>query len=287
MYSLSGRYARGLWCIGIIGTLVADWGCAPRHSSAAEATQPVDAPKSAARLTVRPKAMATGTETIHAGIQRLDSLYGGDSLLDMTYIYVPKRCVGKQRAPLLVLLHGDHMTGLKMLNESEGLLQTLADSNGIILLAPTSHSDDKGWGDMHITQPPNVDVPRIDAAIRQVLRHYAIDPERVALLGESAGAGGAMDLGYVNGDVFNGTIVFSAFAPFLGEHEFDVLTQHGTPKFFIEMNVGEAVGLQMPTFVSWMQRRGYSVTSVQDAGPHRVYKERGVAGFAWLTKNWH
>jgi poly(3-hydroxybutyrate) depolymerase len=284
-YGLLEQYVRSVWCLGLIWTVIG-WCVLGPAVAAGQTPSAPEQPGEPGRLTVNPGTAATGTATLREGLQRLDSLYPGDSLLDEAYVYVPKRAIGKQRSPLLVMLHGDHMTGEEMLNESEGLFKTLADSNGIILLAPTSHSDDRGWGDMHATQPPNVDLPRINAALVQVLGHYAIDPKRVALLGESAGAGTALDLGYVNGDVFSGTIVFSGFAPFLQDHEFDGLKQHGTPNFFIEMNSDEAEALHMSEFVSWAKRAGISATFVQDSGPHRVFPQRGTAGFHWLTNSW-
>jgi poly(3-hydroxybutyrate) depolymerase len=225
--------------------------------------------------------MATGTITVHEGMQRLDSLYGGDSLLAKAYVYVPKKCVGKRRSPLLVILHG---SGWRFGSSAAKILQQSADSNGVILLAPTSFSEDEGWGDTHSATPPNVDVPRIDASIGAVLRHYAIDPERIALIGSSAGAGAAMTWGYVNGDVFKLVIIDSGFGPERGEHQFDGLKGHGNPKFYIVSNTAEASILSPSAHL--LQRAGYSTTFVQDPYLHGLNRERAVEQFAWLVKNW-
>jgi len=257
---------RGLVWLGIAATVLAG----PRPLAAAQ--------DEISRLTVQPKTMATGTTTAQAGVQRLDSLYKGDSLLAEAYVYVPKRSVGTQRSPLLVILHGSGKDGLSPLE----VLEPFADSTGIILLAPTSFNDDKGWGDPH--SAANADTPRMSASIRTVLSHFAIDPSKIALYGESAGAGGALDWGYVNGDIFSLVIIDSGFAPFGEDHEFDGLKGHGTPKFYVVMNTGEfglAGGIQ-----SLLQRIGRSVTSVKDDYQHGVNPERAAGEFAWLTKNW-
>ena len=286
----SGRGTRGFLWLGIICVVVAQGGCVSRHVASAAAIPPEPSIEPLAkpsgqtgRLTVRPKTMATGITTAHAGLQRLDSLDSGDSLLTNAFVYVPERCVGKQRSPLLVVLHGSGKNGLSVVD----MLQTFADSSGIILLGPTSFSSDHGWGDYPSVAHPNVDLPRVDASVSWVLRHYAIDPERIALYGESAGAGAALDWGYANGDVFKTIIVDSGFGPFNGIHELDSLKGQGTPKFYISMNANESRSIGMPSFVQWMQRAGYSVTLVEDSGVHGVNPARAAVEFAWLVKNWH
>ena len=239
------------------------------------------------RFEVRPAAIAIGRRTDRARVQRLDSLYSGDSLIDQSYVYVPPQCVGTHRCPLGVLLHGSDLTGLDMIQNPNGVFRIFADSVGIIYLAPTTHSADHGWGNP--LDPQNVDVPRIAAAMRTVLVHYAIDPTRMILLGESAGAGSALDWGVINGDLFSRVMLFAAWMPFAGEHEFDAVTRHGKPAMFFGTNTQEGDALQLSTFVPWLQQRGYHATYRPDTGGHATTLERGQHAFTWLTHTdgWH
>ena len=122
--------------------------------------------------------------------------------------------------------------------------------------------------------------------MRQVLRHYAIDPKRIALLGESAGAAMAIDLGLVNGDVFSRVISFSGFRPFFGRHEFDLLQRHGKSVVYIGINEPESDALQMPDFAAWLREQGYSATYVEDPGDHNLPRVRVTPGLNWLAKSW-
>jgi len=222
--------------------------------------------------------MATGKTTAHAGVQRLDSLDGGDSLLAKTYVYVPERSVGPRRSPLLVLMHGGDGAGVDMVK----IFQPFADSAGIILLAPTSASEDRGWGSTRSVD--NVDLPRLDAALRTVLRHYAIDPARLALYGTSAGSGAALNWGYVNGDIFSLAIIDSDFGPFDGDRQFAKIQGHGRSKFYVVMTEKEFPDAER--MAALLRHSGRAVTLVKDNYGHGSNPERAVGQFAWLVENW-
>jgi poly(3-hydroxybutyrate) depolymerase len=223
--------------------------------------------------------MATGTRTTGAGVQRLDSLFPGDSRLYRSYIYVPVRCVGTKRYPLVVLLHGSNGNGLLSINGDDGLFKRYADSLGYLLLAPTGAT-----GNWDVNEPRSKDLPMIDAPIRVMLEHYAIDPNRIILMGGSAGSGGALYTGYVNGDVFSHVVGFEGWQPFAGARDFDNLRAHGKAKFLFAMSTREGELLGMPAFMQWMQSKGYSATYVGDHGTHAMTWERGTVGYDWLTR---
>lgn len=269
--------------LGIVmaGALIMEGGCATHHVPPAETAPEIG------RLSVRPKTMASGTQTVRAGVQWLDSLYMGDSLIREAVLYVPQRAVGTRRVPLFVFLHGSAMDGSSMIMWDHQIFQQFADSNNVIVLAPTSQSiPAKDWGSKYLRDNPNVDVPRIDAAIRLVIQHYAIDPSRIALVGFSSGSGLTVDLGYVNGDVFSRVVAFSGFEPFLVEHEFDILRPHGPRRpFFIGLNTKEAQALRMPAFVAWLRNAGYAVTYTEDSRGH-YSRGRALEGLNWIMKSW-
>lgn len=280
-HSRLARSARGVvLSLGLAGAFIGG-GCAGWHPVPSALAPEVG------RLTVRPKSMVLGRATVRAGVQWLDSLYTGDSLLSEAVVYVPPQCVGEHRCPLTVWLHGSSMDGRSMITWDGHVFERFADSTGVILLAPTSHSTPgRDWGAKYLRDTPNVDVPRIDAAIRTVLQHYAVDPARIALVGASSGSGLALDLGYVNGDVFSRVVAYSGFEPFLVEHEFDILRPHGRrPLFFIGLNTREASSIQMPTFVSWLRRAGYTATYVEDTRGH-YSRSRALEGMRWLMDSW-
>ena len=266
-------------------TCLVNEGCAGRNTPSSDLSP--NASQEIGRLSVRPKKMASGRETLRAGVQWLDSLYPGDSLVNEAVVYVPPSCVGTRRCPLTVWLHGSAMNGISMITWDHEVFERFADSSGVILLAPTSHSNPgRDWGAKYLRDTPNVDVPRVDAAIRTVLQHYAIDPRRIALVGASSGSGLALDLGYVNGDVFSRVVAFSGFEPFLVEHEFDILKPHGPrPLFFIGLNTREATSIRMPAFVSWFRNAGYTVTYTEDTHGH-YSRVRALEGMHWLMQSW-
>jgi predicted esterase len=277
------RVRNAILPLGLAGALIATGGSAQQPTI----SQSHDAPLEVGRLSVRPKTMTLGQETARAGLQWLDSLYPGDSLISEAIVYVPPRCVGKHRCPLTVWLHGSSMNGLSMITWDEEVFERFADSNGVILLAPTSHSiPAQDWGSNYLRDTVNVDVPRVDAALRTILQHYAVDPERIALVGASSGSGLTLDLGYVNGDVFSRVVAYSGFTPFLVDHEFDILTPHGPrPLFFIGLDAAEAASIQMPTFVAWLRHAEYSVTYAEDNRGH-YSRERALEGMQWLMSSW-
>ena len=247
-------------------------------------TEPVSAPT---RLSVRPQAMATGAQTVRAGMQDVTDSSADRDLLGGALVYVPERCVGRRRCPLVVLLHGSGMDASSMLGVDNAIFQTLTDSLGFILLAVKSESET--WGDLFSSDDTTrgQDVRRIDAALRQVLRHYAIDPARIALAGVSDGATYTLLLGYANGDVFSRLVALSPGLNLSGGDSLP-LPRHGAPPIFIAKGVNDET---LPiagtrTLVPWLRHAGYAVTYVEDLGTHYLTEERAIAAFHWLATSW-
>ncbi len=172
------------------------------------------------RLTVRPSEMATGTRTASAGEQAVDSI--ADYL-----VYVPQSCVGTQRCPLVVVLHGGGGDASEQLDRQ----QEFADQHGMILLLGTSvvpgRWDVMGYyAERKVTMDPGTrlvrampddeDVRNIDAAMKYVLKKYAIDPNKIALLGMSDGGSYTLFLGRNNLDIFSRLAAMSPGVPFNG-----------------------------------------------------------------------
>jgi predicted esterase len=186
-------------------------------------------------------------------------------------LYVPPTYQVKQPAPLVVMLHGaggDARGGLK-------LLMPLADSAGLILLAPASRQ--KTWDIIFGQYGP--DIAFIDTALEKVFSRYAIDPAHVAVGGFSDGASYALSIGITNGDLFTHVIAFSPgfMAP---------ARQQGKPRLFISHGTRDEV---LPIdrcsrkLVPQLQRAGYDVVYREFDGPHTLPPEIARSALSWFT----
>ncbi len=160
-----------------------------------------------ASLTVRPHAMATGTQTARAGEQPLE---GFDEYL----VYVPASCVGTRRCPLVVFLHEVSSTP-KQAVESQ---RPFADQYGMILLAPQAEKRMEGVEAKrdYFAGGDRDEAKQIDAAMKQVLGTYAIDGDKVALVGDKGmifAPAYALSLGCVSVDAFSRVASMSVWLP--------------------------------------------------------------------------
>lgn len=164
-----------------------------------------------ARLHARPSPVTNASPT---GQHRLDV----GSIRD-SYLYIPPRYDPAGPAPLVLLLHGAGGHA----HHGLGLLQHLADDNGMILVAPASTA--QTW-DMIAKRAYGPDVTLLDQALTKVFGHYAVDASHLAIGGFSDGASYALSVGLANGDLFTHVIAFSP--GFVGP-----LSPQGKPKIFI------------------------------------------------------
>ena len=146
-------------------------------------------PQSAARpFAAQPRTMATGTQTRVAGEHTLDSL-------DHYLVYVPPSAVGTRRVPLVVSFAGGGIGS----RETIDLERPLADKYGWIVFAPNISDQAVSMEQMR----------QVESALRQILRTYAIDPDKIALEGMSNGGYAVLDLGCRNLAFFNRIAVLS------------------------------------------------------------------------------
>jgi phospholipase/carboxylesterase len=173
-------------------------------------------------------------------------------------ISVPRGYHPSRPAPLLVLLHGAGGDAKQAL----GWLQDLADDNGLILLAP--QSEERTWDVIMGGFGP--DVGRIDDALSEVFRQFAIDPVRIAIGGFSDGASYALSLGLINGAMFQRVIAFSPGFVAASYAE-------GQPRFFVSHGTGDTV---LPIdacsrrLVPKLRNRGFYVLYREFDGGHSV-----------------
>lgn len=257
-------------------------------ASAQQAPNPVS-DAALTRLTVRPHEMATGTETKQAGEHYLDSLPD-------YVVYVPSQCVGTRRVPLVVLLPGGGETSRTVLDERWG--RHLADKYGMILLVPNAEGRPGRWdvfdagefrktvaGSLQALQfRDNPDVRNIDAALKQVLRTFAIDPDKIALAGMSNGGSYSLFLGRSNLDVFSRIGAMSALGPFTGTGP-----RHPTTQFFVSGAMKEqGINMVQQTLrlTQELRQAGHQVEPVLCLRGHVDYEPDYEYMWSWLAQSW-
>lgn len=240
------------------------------------------------RLTVRPHEMATGTENAKGGVQTLDSL-------PEYFVYVPKRCIGKRRMPLVVYIHGGGWNSTMVLDAQ----RALADKYGMILLLPNSASPGQqdvfagmSTGQTQLTPSPtgatsqvlqsdDVDARGIDAAMKQVLRKYAIDPDKIAVMGFSNGGSYALLLGRNNLNVFSRIGALSALLPFYGEGP-----KNDHAMFLLSGGVAEDMIARTLGVTKELRDEGHQVETVLALRGHVALREDDNYAWSWLARSW-
>lgn len=184
-------------------------------------------------------------------------------------LYVPAGYQPDQPAPLALLLHGAG-------GEAEhglGLLRSVADAAGIILVAPDSRQ--QTWD--VIVDEYGPDVAFIDQALTRTFSLYAVDLQQVAIGGFSDGASYALSLGLINGDLFTHVLAFSPgfMAPTM---------QWGKPHLFISHGIyDETLPIRYCSrrIVPQLRQAGYDVHYREFDGPHTVPPEIVREAIAW------
>jgi len=184
---------------------------------------------------------------------------------------VPPTYRSSAPAPLVIAFHGAGGRGTDWM----GPYATRTDNAGMILLAPDSLGGtwDAIGGDF------GADVTFINAVIDQVFDRYAVDAQRIALLGFSDGASYALSLGLANGDNAHQIVAHSpGFA-------LDV-PRHGHPAFFISHGTSDPVlpiDQASRAIVPVLRELGDTVEYVEFDGGHQVPAAIGDLAVAWLA----
>jgi phospholipase/carboxylesterase len=204
-----------------------------------------------------------------AGLRAL-SVDSGRTVL----LYVPAGYRTERPAPMLVMLHG--AAG----NPRRGLswVMSLADSAGVILLAPQSQG--LTWDAVRGRYGP--DVAFIERALAHVLARYAVDTTRLAIGGFSDGATYALSLGITNGDLFSHVIAFSPgfMVP---------AAQRGEPRLFVSHGTRDqvlSIDACSRRIVARVRDAGYDVRYREFEGGHTVPPSIAREALAWLAGEW-
>lgn len=201
--------------------------------------------------------------------QRLQSLNLGPDRDGL--IYVPLTYQPEPATPLVLMLHGAGGDAAAALQRLEGI----ADLYNVLLLAVTSQGST--WDVIRHEFGP--DMTTIDRALHQTFKHYAVDPQRVAIAGFSDGASYALSVGKMNGHLFTHVIAFSPGFMVAVESQ-------GNPRFFVSHGHEDPV---LPIercsrrIVPPLRGAGYDVVYHEFAGGHTVPIEISRQAMDWLT----
>lgn len=186
-------------------------------------------------------------------------------------LHVPALEGAGQRSALLVILHGAGSTAQRALDR----MFPPADVLDAIVFAPQSRAPT--WDLLAGGYGP--DVRAIDDALGDIFARYAVDPDRVALVGFSDGASYALSIGLANGDLFKQIIAFSP--GFIFPSGF-----RGQPRVFVSHGTDDAI-LQIDrasrTLVPVLRQLGCAVEYVEFEGSHTVPPDVLRTAYAWLT----
>lgn len=222
---------------------------------------------SGGRLAASPARHPTG-EPRPAGLTRLGL---SDSARDGV-LYRPAGVGADSPAPLLLVLHGATGSGRRAIHG----FQELAESRGLILLAPDSRA--YTWDIVLGGFGPDVEF--VDRALTAAFQRQSVDPARVAIGGFSDGASYALTLGLANGDLFSRVLAFSP--GFVAD-----VVRRGSPRFFVSHGTRDTV-LPIDTCGRRIAREfrglGYDVRFVEFDGGHTVPAGVAEAAVDWLVK---
>jgi len=173
-------------------------------------------------------------------------------------LYVPATLAPNASVPLVVLFHGAGGSAEKILPA----LEAQAEFHRFLILAPQSFL--VTWDIVIGGHGP--DRERLDDALAEVARHYAIDPQHLAFAGFSDGGSYALSMGLTNGALVSHIIAFSA--GFMS-----VIEPEGAPRIFIAHGLQDE---QLPIATSGrahaakLEAAGYDLSYIEFNGMHRV-----------------
>ena len=184
-------------------------------------------------------------------------------------LFIPKSYKPGTKMPLVIMLHGFSGWG-----DNQRRLFDLAEELGFIVVAPESR--DITWG----KEAPGFDqdVRYIGAAFRYVGSLVDVDFDRVALGGQSDGAGYALTMGLAYGDTFNHLIILA------GGGLIEPIRRQGKPKIFMAQGVKDTT---MPPDVSGRKnykllKDDYDVTYREHEGGHGTPLEITREAVLWF-----
>jgi len=175
---------------------------------------------------------------------------------------------GAGARPLLLALHGAGGS------PDDGLwaFRAALSSPGMVLVAPQAQS--RVWNPLY-----GPDLNTIDRALQRAFARCRVDPRRIAVGGFSDGAGNALTLGLVNGDLFRAVMALAPGA-LIAEKPVGkprVFVAHGRSDTTIPIRASDAI-------VRELRAARYRVTYRKFPGGHEVPDPISKAAVSWFLR---
>ena len=208
------------------------------------------------------QSIATGLRPLNLGASR-------DGQLFVPSTYSPAKPI-----PLVVLFHGFGGASGNWF----GSYDDRGEAAGYAMLAIDSRLAD--W-DLNLAGYGS-DLTFLNQALAFTFDRVAIDPDRMAVAGFSAGAAYALGIGLTNGDFFSKVIAYTPV-------DMSGIDAHGTPRVFVSHGTRDGTAppeLSSRQFVGQLRAAGYDVEFIQFDGGHLVPQRISDHAFEWLAKSW-
>ena len=212
-------------------------------------------------LNARAGTLVPAGNGIPAGVYRRNTAFLPEFPAGIPYfVKLPPEYHHGRAYPVLMVLANPHIDAEQML----GSLAHEADRNGYIMIAPDWTSQfAKGWqwkGDDHIY---------VTAVLRDAIRHFCIDNDRVFLFGVADGGNMAMDVGMSHPDLFAGVLAMGPAPKWQNMFMDYWRNAQKLPVYVVTGELaGESVSILRRMFGEWMPK-GFPGMLV-------LYKGRGV-----------
>jgi predicted esterase len=170
--------------------------------------------------------------------------------------------------PLLLSLHGAGGSS----DDGVWAFRAALSSPGMVVVAPQSQS--RAWNPFY-----GPDLTTIDRALKRAFERCRIDPRRIAIGGFSDGAGNALTLGLVNGDLFRAVMALAPGA-LIAEKPVGkprVFVAHGRNDTTIPIRASNAI-------VRELRAARYPVTYRTFPGGHEVPDAISKAAVSWFLR---
>jgi predicted esterase len=142
----------------------------------------------------------------------------------------------------------------------------------VVLVAPSSES--RNWNPFY-----GSDLNSIDRALRRAFSRCSIDPRRIVIGGFSDGAGNALTIGLLNGDLFRSVVAFSPGG-------YVAARPRGRPRIYVAHGAGDSVIplRQARRIVRQLRSDDYTVAFRTFAGGHDVPLGVSQAAVQWALR---
>ncbi|MDY3552859.1 PHB depolymerase family esterase [Gemmata sp. JC717] len=160
-------------------------------------------------------------------------------------------------------------------------LMTEADKNGYIVIAPewVSHFEKTGWqwrGEDHVL---------VTATLRDAVRHFTVDNDRVFMLGVGDGGNMAMDIGTSHPDLFAGVIPIAPIPKWQGQFIESWRNAQKLPFYVVTGEMaGQSVTAMRNIFEPWTRHGFPAVMSVYKGRAVEWYSAEAPVMFDWMSR---